>query len=239
MRISALVFLTVLAAHSFAQDSVTLKRVPKKDQEAVYQTVLDVELQGQKITLFSTLTEKVVGVQENGNYVVETKYSNTHRSTADGDTSFTMDPDVMTFAPTGEIVAIRGKATPSLYRGANLLGIYLPDGPVAKDDMWTKQVKGNSKLGTVDLAVEFRVVGREKVGSFECIILRGTTKELSGKDPASAEQTLWINIVDATLVKRTVAFKNLPTDKKDQPIVNAKLVVTRVEANPEQKAEPS
>lgn len=237
MRRAFLFFLVALAAVGQTQDSVELKRVPKKGEEAIYQTVLDVELQGQKITLFSTLNEKVLLMQENGNYIVETKYSNTHRSTKDTDTEFTVEPDIMTYAASGEIVAIRSKATSSLYRGANLLGIYLPDGPVKKDDVWKKQIKGDAKLGTVDLTVEFKVVGREKVGSFDCLIVNGTTKELSGKDPASTEQILWLNVADATLVKRTVTFKNLPTDKKAQPMVAAKLVVTRVEPMPAEKTE--
>jgi hypothetical protein len=237
MRRALIIFVAALGAFVQAQDSVTLTRVPKKDEEAVYQTILDVELQGQKITLFSTLNEKILAIQENGNYIVETKYSNTHRSTKDADTEFTVEPDVMTYAASGEIVAIRSKATPSLYRGANLLGLFLPDSAVKKDDVWKKQIKGNAKLGTVDLAAEFKVVGREKIGSFDCLIVNGTTKELSGKDPASTEQILWLNIADATLVKRTVTFKNLPTDKKTQPMVSAKLVVTRVEPKPAVKTE--
>lgn len=237
MRRVLFIFAAVLGSLVQAQDSVTLKRVPKKDEETVYQTILDVDLQGQKITLFSTLNEKIVLVQENGNYVIETKYSNTHRATKDADTEFTVEPDVMTYAGSGEIVGIRSKATPSLYRGANLLGIFLPDGPVKKDDVWKKEIKGNTKLGTVDIAAEYKVVGQEKVGSFDCLIVNGTTKELSGKDPASTEQILWLNVADATLVKRTVTFKNLPTDKKTQPMVSAKLVVTRVEPKPAEKTE--
>lgn len=218
-----------------AQESVALKRVPKKDETAVYQTVLDIEIQGKKITLFSALTEKVVSVHANGNYTVETKYSNTHRSTSEADTEFTVEPDVMTYAPNGEIVAIQTRASSALYRGANLLGLFLPEGPVSKDDVYKTRIKGNPKLGTIDMDAEFKVVGREQVGPYDCLIVNGTTKELSGKDPASAEQVLWINIADATLVKRTVTIKNLPTDKKTEPIISAKLVVTRLEPIPAKK----
>jgi len=232
MRRGLLIFIAILGACVQAQENVALKRVPKRNEETVYQTVLEVEMQGQKITLFSTLNEKILTVQANGSYTVETRYSNTHRSTNDTDTEFAVEPDVMTFAPTGEIVAIRSKATPALYRGANLMGIYLPEAPVSKDGGWKKLVKGDPKLGTVDLSAEYKVVGFEKVGSFDCIIVNGTIKELTGQTPASAEQTIWLSTADATLVKRTVTLKNLPTDKKAEPIVSAKLTVTRVENRP-------
>lgn len=235
MKRALLIVLAVLGAFAQAQDTFTLKRVPKKDEEAVYLSILDIDMQGQKVSLFSTLTEKVVWADDKGVYIVETKYSNTHRSTKDGDTEFTIEPDVMTFAPTGEVLAIRGKATSSLYRGANLLGMFLPDSPIKKDETWKKEIKADKKLGTVDLSAEFKLVGTEKVGSFDCVILNATVKETAGENPASAEQIIWLNIADSTLVKRTVTFKNLPTGSKSQALVSAKLVITRAEAKEEAK----
>lgn len=223
---------SLLAIAALAQEAVVLKRAPKPKEEAAYQTVVELEILGTKVTLTSTLTEKVVSVLDNGNYVVETKYSNTRRTAGDAETEFAVEPDAMTFAPTGEIVSIKPKASPALYRGANLLGIFLPDGPVGKGDVWKKLVKGDSKLGTVDLSAEFKVVGREKVGSFDCLVVSGTARELIEKAPASVEQVLWINVADGTLVKRTATIKNLPTEGKANQAVNVKLTVTRMEEKP-------
>jgi hypothetical protein len=225
-----LIGLASVAALALAQDVVPLARAVKVGDTAIFATKLVVDMSGNKVTITGKSTEKVVKIEENGDYHVEIKYSETKAVSKNGETDQSQDPDVVVFRKNGEVARLlAAKIDPSMIRIANMTALVLPVNSVKIGDTWMHAIVADAKTGAVAATANYKVTGREKVGDFDCLNVQLKYAETEGNNPATCEGMLWIDLASGTLVKCEAVMKNLPTPFATvRQGVNATLSVIRV-----------
>ncbi|HVL40389.1 MAG TPA: hypothetical protein VM328_13450, partial [Fimbriimonadaceae bacterium] len=109
LRLAAAFMLAALTTLALAQ-GFTLKRAAKAGDTAKYRLKADIDVAGTSATFTAVLTEKILRVEDNGNYVVESNQT-------EGKVIFSgtempapaQSPTVTIYRPTGEVAEIRGE----------------------------------------------------------------------------------------------------------------------------------
>jgi hypothetical protein len=226
----SVVALVALAAMAIAQGGATLQRVAKVGDTARYRLQADIELAGQEATFTATVTERVVRVEPNGDYAVESVQS-------EGKVSFagtSMDapagaPSTTIYKATGEVVQMRGEMVDSnAYRIANLGLFRVPGKAVTVGDAWTHSQPADPKTGAVAVRAEYKIEGEEKVGNHDVFRVKMTVKEIEGGEPAINDSIVWINRKDGSTVKLEAKWTNAPIPGAPGP-VNSRITLVRVD----------
>ena len=220
MRIRTLISTVAIAAlasvTSIAQDDAfSLKPTVKKDDVFTYKVVGQFDVQGQTADFTAKFTQKVVDVTDT-QYKVEQKQSDPHVQVGGQEYPMNDDSPAVTalYKVSGELVELKAPddkyTTADAYRAAALETLLTPEKPVKIGDSWsykTDAVANKWKKTQVD----FKVEGVEKIGTFDCVKVSFTGKELEGGDEAAAEKgNLWLSKSDFSLVKREAKVTNLP-----------------------------
>ena len=218
-----------LSVAAFAvQDAVSIKRVAKAGDSAKYRLKADIDFQGMEATFTALVVEKITKIESNGNFIVESSYSegkvvfSGQEMDAPGTTS------TYTYKPTGEVVDIKAETVDSnVYRTANLTSFMVPDKSVKVGDEWTTEIKKDEKTGALAAKGTYKVEAEEKVGDFDTFKVKYSTKETDGGDAAaSCEGFAWVNKKDGSMVKTEGAWKNMPFPGAPAPL-NAKFSLVR------------
>jgi hypothetical protein len=128
----------------------------------------------------------------------------------------------------GEVVELRGSETSANgYRMANLNNLFEPAGEIKPGDTWTKEIKGDTKTGSVDATAKFKFIGEEKVGSKDAIKIEANFAEKSG-DGAKSDYTIWLDKTDFSMLKTTGKWVNVPMASAPAPL-NGTIEINRVD----------
>lgn len=216
----ALSALLAIGAVALAGQEFTLKRVAKVGDVIKMKMSVDAEFAGTPIKVTATSIDKVIKIDENGN--ITTESTQTNMKIKFGDQEFDQESDsprVYVSKPNGEIVEIKGDGVDNGYwRMANMNVFRMPDKPVKVGDKWTFEIAKDSKTGAVAAKHEYEVLGVEKVGRFECLKIKNTFKETEGSEPASSTATLWVDLVDGSLVKAEASQNKVPIPEAPAPM---------------------
>ncbi|MDR3689497.1 MAG: hypothetical protein P4L46_08975 [Fimbriimonas sp.] len=210
-RLSVALAALGLAAISLAAfDGITIKRTPKVGETHKYKQVGKFDVGGQEFDFEATSTEKVVKVEDSGNYAVEETQSDVKLNGQEAPEGAGTGASTTSYTAKGEVVEIKGdKVEPNTYRFANLALFVLPDKELKAGDTWSYDVKENKTTGAVNAKCSYTFVGEEKVGTTDAIKVKYTIKE-SGDDAASSDATVWLSKTDFTMLKLTAKWVNAP-----------------------------
>jgi hypothetical protein len=209
---ASLVLFTASLVAAHAQDAVTLVHSAKVGEVLVYKVKTDIDIGGHKSTVTSKVTEKTSTVDKNGDYSVESVYSDVEVTSLGGSpTEMTQPSDTISFKADGELSKLVGpKIDGPAVRLAEMLVFKLPTAPVKIGDTWPGDIAADPKTQAAPAKVAYKVTGREKLGTFDCLVVSVKYQESAGDKPASCDQTVWIDVATATLVKRQAVIKNVP-----------------------------
>lgn len=229
VRNFGIVALAVVAAFAIAQDSFKLRRTPKVGHEVVMKLSAEVDVMGMSASFSAKIKEKVIRVDENGDYTIESSQSEGKVKLADQE----MDaPDggatTTKYSAAGQILEMKGEdVTDDAYRLANMNSWVFEDRTYKTGDVIKVNNKPSKLNGNVSSEATLTVGAVETVGKFTTVKLTFSYKETSGDAPAEASGTAWVDTSDGSLVKMVGEYKNAPFPGAPAPI-NAKMMMERI-----------
>ncbi len=182
-----------------------------------------VDAEGTKITVEFKQVEKVsfTALGKSGDLTYESKLESGEQS-AFGQSSpieeselkkvdtVTVHPDgtLATFASTDDDKDAVRRAARLYYAGQPLFS----SKPVGVGETWTREVKGNDTIGTVDAKVTMTFQALEQRGDTLCARLAIDYAETTGKAPVSVKGTVWVEAATGDTVAADYELKNYPLD---------------------------
>lgn len=210
----------VVAIAVAASSPFSLARVAKAGDEAEYKFNATLDFGGIKIDVSGKNVDKVTKVGEDGSVTYETVQKDLVVKTPDGEQAIE-DETKTTMTIGGDRVPLKyeneGDEDASSIRLALLGTVKKPEKAVAVGDKWTATLKHTNKE-TFPVTAEYEVVAEEKVGSWDTVKIKVSSKETEGDQKASAEGHVWIVIADGTSAKEEMAIKNAPFAMAPAPI---------------------
>lgn len=226
--ISAFASIVVSFAYGQASDAVSIARTPKVGDTVMYTVKMDLDYGVGKANLTGKVEEQVTKVEANGDYTIESKYTQTIVKAGATENDLTHDADVSVYKANGAFLKLLGtKVEPSMVRLANLVALVLPAKPVKIGDTWSYDIAADPATGAVAAKVDYKMTAREKVGAFDCVAVLAKFRELSGDKPQTCDETVWLEVGTGLLVKREAVIKNAPTRTAVKQTISATLSVAR------------
>lgn len=217
-----------LAALALAQDAWVIKRVPTVGETVVYKFDAWIELSSEAAaTMTSEVVEKVLEVEENGQYTVEAVQRNSTVVFDGQEHQVTPDPIKTVYSTTGEILQLITDNPAPPYRFANLSAFRYPDAAVKLGNKWTVEIPANAERQIEAATLVFTVEGTEQVSEWNTIRIKWDIKETTGTAPTSAEGFHWIEPSTGIMVKSTSAWRNVSVPGVPVPVANAKFTFVR------------
>jgi hypothetical protein len=106
----------------------------------------------------------------------------------------------------------------SAYRIANLQSMIDPGKPLNVGDVWSVDIKADSKTGAEAAKADFKILAEEKVDDVDTIKVQANIKETSGSDPAASEGTYWLEKANGSVVKAELKWTDVPIPGAPTPI---------------------
>lgn len=216
----------MMAAAAFAiaaQDSISLRVAPKKDDVFKYKFTGTLSLMGMDVKATYTQTTTVLDVAEG---VITTESGETKGSLDVGGQEMEMPDMGATKTKTnldGTVKEILGEAAgPDTYRNASLLTVFRPEAPIKVGDEWTWTAPANGEKGTRAMSGKYKAEALEDVAGKKALKISMEVKETEGDLPASAKGTIWLDTTNGMPLKSDADVKNAPIPGAPEP-VNGKL----------------
>ncbi len=195
----------------------TLKLNPKEGDTFKYRMSMDIDFGGMSVNASTTITNKVLKIEENGNIVMESSSSEMIVKFGDSEMPQPASPPTrVTFKPNGEMVSSPTSNSPTNQLTGSTNFIF-PDKPVKVGDKWSHTMKGQN--GAPDMKGEFELVGVEKMGDTEVLRLKVSWTQADGKaDGTSAEGFILIDSTNGMARRMEFKLKGLPVEGAPGPI---------------------
>lgn len=222
-----LIALSLTITANAALDAFKLVRKPKLNESYTYKQTLTLEDTEGKMDIIGEITEKITKLNENGSYLAEVT-DKTEKIKVEGEELEIGEESVHTATTlaTGELELVEADDDPSedgTYRFSNLTSLIYPKEEVNVGATWTHAFKEDSKKGTKDAEVTYKVESEEKLMGFDAVKVSLVGKEKAGSKPFSTAGTVWVRKSDGLMLKFEVEMKNLPID--DEEVIDAAKVV--------------
>jgi len=203
-----------LSAVAFAAEGFSVAQKPKEGDSRKFAMRGEIDLGGTLVQVKANISEKVTKVEADGTFTVESNQTD-GKVTLNGSENDMPDgtPTTIVFRSNGEISKIPGDAataTANAYRMGNLTMMHDAGKAVNVGDTWTADIKADAATGAVAGKAEYKLLGEEKVGTFDTLKIKVNVKESTGDAPGSVDGTYWINKVDGSMVKSDVKWINVP-----------------------------
>lgn len=206
---AACLFLPAIAG----EGSIALKRSPKPGDQLKYRVTLVFTVYGNDVFYTAEDTERVVSVEKDGTYSVESTQANMHANNGN-DLLVQPNPNrvVSLYDKRGMVLDFQGEPSGQSWRDANLSCFVLPDKPVAKGDTWTVNVPAKLDREAPGATITYTYKGPEadKMGGVSVVRIEEKYAEVTQSTPATATGTIWVNPVDGTVVKLEEEWRNAP-----------------------------
>lgn len=203
---------TATALMAQAATTYSLIRKPKVGEEAVYDFKAVLAFGDLKFTISGKNREKIVKVEEDGSYTMESIQSGvTVETPEDKQTMDDEEKSTLVYGPDRLLkshAADGEESDAETIRLALLTTVKAPEKPVAIGEKWSATLKSDVKE-TFPVEAKYEVVGTEKVGEWDTIKVSFSSKE-TGDGKGEASGTIWLNTADFSTVKEDSKIKNAP-----------------------------
>lgn len=228
-RVAAALFLAaVVAAPALADETFDLRRPPKEGVNLTFALTAEFDFGGMTGKFLSDLGWKVLKVESDGRYRVETQMKGGRLDMGGQDMEMPEQPaSTLVFGPRGELIELIGEGTGAdELRFQSLNMVVAPEKPVAVGDKWTYEIKGDSKKGSVDGVANYELAAVETVGGVRVLKITFNYKETKGDKPASSAGTFWVTADDNLLFRMEAQYTNAPVGGAPEP-VDMKVTIER------------
>lgn len=226
-RLGTLVAIATVGALALGQ-GFKLARSPKLGQEIKYRVLAEFDAGGTPVTMSGLLTEKVVALDINGNYTVESRQTEVKaRMGTQEQTVEDSPPETAVYSARGEVVEIKGANSAGLKgRLSRLNAVVVPDREIKVGDSWSHTFHGNPMTAGIGGKSDYKAEALEKVGERNALIVQIKFKESSGSLKSESTGKAWIDVETGELLKLQSQWKKVPFLSSEQPI-DFKVTLTR------------
>ncbi len=221
-KVSSLILgAALLSALAYAvADTFSLARVAKVGDAATYKFTAKLDFSGVNIEITGKTDDKVLSVGQDGVIEYESVQSGLVVKTPDGEQEIDEEQKTkMTIGSDRVVVKYgdEGDEDASSLRLALLGTVLKPGKDVAIGEKWSGTIKHTHKE-TYPVTANYEVVGTERIGAWDTVKIKISTKETEGDEKASAEGHVWIIIADGLSAKEELTIKNAPFAMSPTPI---------------------
>jgi hypothetical protein len=205
-----------------------LERRTKAGETSKLRVSAEIDMFGEKVSYSVLQTEKVLSVEADGSYTVETRQSEAIiRYGANATPSPDSPARTAVYRANGELVRVVGPTPdPTELRTARMSAFISPGREVKSGESWTHESPGTPQNGGISGRSEYRSEGPQKGGDSKVHVVAFKFKELSGETPASSEGKFWIDSETGNLVRMECQWTNAPMTGAPRPM-NAKVTIVR------------
>ena len=218
IRVSRAMLLTACALLSLSaaiSQEYTLKLNVKEGDTFKYRMSMEIDFGGQSVLATTTITNKVLKVEENGNIQMESASSEMIVKFGDQEMPQPAPPATkITFKPNGSVAKVDGGD--GMMQQMNASQLVFPDKPIKVGDKWSETVKNPN--GEIKIENEF--VGVEKVNDAEALKIKTTGRLVNAKEGEgfSADGFVWVDPQTGMVVKTEVRIKGMQAEGAPMPI---------------------
>ncbi|MGQ9900764.1 MAG: hypothetical protein ACUVR1_00955 [Fimbriimonadales bacterium] len=218
IRVSRAMLLTACALLSLSaatSQEYTLKLNLKEGDTFKYRMSMEIDFGGQSVLATSTITNKVLKIEENGNIQMESASGEMIIKFGDQEMPQPAPPATkMTFKPNGSVASVEGGD--GLMQQMNASQLVFPDKPIKVGDKWSETVKNSNG----ELKIEYEFVGVEKVNDAEALKIKTTARVVNGKEGEgfSADGFVWVDPQTGMAVKMETRIKGMQVEGAPMPI---------------------
>lgn len=212
MLLTACALLSLNAATS---QEYTLKLNVKEGDTFKYRMSMEVDFGGQNVLATSTITNKVLKVEENGNVQMESASGEMIVKFGDQEMPQPAPPATkMTFKPNGSVASVEGGD--GLVQQMNASQLVFPDKPIKVGDKWSETVKDPNG----EIRIEYELVSVEKVNDAEALKIKTTARVVNPKEGEgfSADGFVWVDPQTGMAVKMETRIKGMQVEGAPMPI---------------------
>jgi len=199
---------------AFSQE-YTLKLNVKEGDTFKYRMSIEIDFGGQLVFVTTTVTNKVLKVEENGNIQMESASSELTIKFGDQEIPQPASPPTkITYKPNGSVAKVEGGD--AMMQQMNASQMVYPEKPVKVGDKWSDTVKHPAG----ELKIDYEFVGVEKVGEVEALKIKTTARTVNGKEGESysADGFTWIDPKTGMAVKMETRIKGMQAEGAPMPI---------------------
>ena len=156
-----------------------------------YRSSMEIDFGGQPVFVTTTVTNKVVKVEENGNIQMESASSELTIKFGDREIPQPASPPTkITYKPNGEVVKMESAQGPL---PLNIGNVAFPDKPVKLGDKWSHTIKGQN--GVPDIETTYELIGAEKIAESEALKMKVSARAANAKEGEgfSSSGHIWID----------------------------------------------
>lgn len=200
-----------LAAMAMGQ-GYKLARTPKLGQELKYRLFAEFELVSTTATMTALITEKVVALDINGNFTVESRQLEGKQKIGSQEQALRDTAGEMAvYTARGEVVEIKGKDNAGVKaRLSRLNSIVAPDREIKVGDGWSHTYLGSPMSGGIGGKAAYKALALEKVGERNALVVQFDYKETTGAMKAESTGKAWLDVETGELLKLDAQWKNVP-----------------------------
>jgi hypothetical protein len=200
--------LLAAAALAYATFGVTLRRVAKVGDSHSFKTTASLSIQGMTVNIKAVTREKVTAIDDNGIISYESQQiSTTLELNGQSQEMPGGSPETVKMDNRNRLKAFEGESGELGARLGSLQNIILPESELNIGDMWTEDV-AEDKMGTKSLKGEYTLVKEEKLGDFDCYVIKAKNAETEANGSSSTFMA-WLDKTDLSLVKAEGEMKNV------------------------------
>lgn len=199
---------------TFSQE-YTLKLNVKEGDSFRYRMSMEIDFGGQSVLVTTTITNKVLKVEESGNVQMESASGEMVIKFGDQEMPQPAPPATkMTFKPNGSVAKVDGGD--AMMQQMNAAQMVYPEKPIKVGDKWSETVK--NAVG--ELKIDYEFVGVEKVGDTETVKIKMTARSVNAKEGEgySADGFNWIDPKTGMLLKMEARIKGMQVEGAPMPI---------------------
>lgn len=212
MLLTACALLSLSAATS---QEYTLKLNVKEGDTFKYRMSIEIDFGGQSMLATTTITNKVLKVEENGNILMESASGEVIVKFGDQEIPQPAPPATkITFKPNGSVAKVEGGD--GLMQQMNASQLVFPDKPIKVGDKWSETVKDPDG----DIKIDYELVSVEKVNDVEALKIRTTGRVVNAKEGEgfSADGFVWVDPQTGMVVKIEIRVKGTQAEGAPMPI---------------------
>jgi len=214
-RTTLLMACALMSLSAALSQEYTLKLNVKEGDTFKYRMSMEIDFGGQPVFVTTTVTNKVVKVEENGNIQMESASSELTIKFGDQEIPQPASPPTkITYKPNGSVAKVEGGD--AMMQQMNPAQMTFPEKPVKVGDKWSETVK--NAVG--ELKIDYEFVGVEKVGEVEALKIKTTARTVNGKEGESysADGFTWIDPKTGMAVKMETRIKGMQAEGAPMPI---------------------
>jgi hypothetical protein len=215
-RATLLTACALLSLSAAVAQEYTLKLNVKEGDTFKYRMSMEIDFGGQSVLATTTITNKVLKVEESGNVQMESASAEMVIKFGDQEMPQPAPPATrITYKPNGEIVKMESAQglLPS-----NIGNVAFPDKPVKLGDKWSHTIKGQN--GVPDIETTYELIGTEKIAESEALKMKVSARAANAKEGEgfSSSGHIWIDPKTGMLIKSELQLKGWQVEGAPMPI---------------------